>query len=470
MPRKIPQILTVDDDSVTCELLCEVFAREGFSAVFANSGEAALATVAQQPPDLLLSDIRMKTRLDGLSLLEIVRREYPSIPVVLMTAFGSIETAVRAVKEGAFDYISKPFNIDELVAIVRRALANGTGKQVASDLDDDERASGLIGRTPAMLEIYKMIARVSDSRAAVLITGESGTGKELVARAIHNHGTRSSERFVAVNCGALTETLLESELFGHVKGSFTGAIANKRGIFEQAGEGTVFLDEISETSAGLQVKLLRVLQEREVVPVGGNDPIKVGARVIAASNSDLEKLSAAGTFRGDLLYRLNVIQLHLPPLRQRREDIHLLVAHFLRKHAPGPTAVATDQKSMQCLAAYSWPGNVRELENVIERAITLNQGGVISVDDLPARIRLQPAHDTAPLSSDELDQLFSGLPNLDEIERRYILHVLEATGNNRKRTAEILGINRKTLYRMAARFEIEFANLVNPVNNPVNPV
>jgi len=231
----------------------------------------------------------------------------------------------------------------------------------------------------------------------------------------------------------------------------------------------VFLDEISETSAGLQVKLLRVLQEREVVPVGGTEPIKVGARVIAASNSDLEKLSAAGAFRGDLLYRLNVIQLHLPPLRQRREDIHLLVAHFLRKHAPGPTAVATDQKSMQCLSAYSWPGNVRELENVIERAITLNQGGVISVDDLPARIRLQPAHDTPPLSSDELDQLFSGLPNLDEIERRYILHVLEATGNNRKRTAEILGINRKTLYRMAARFEIEFGNLVNPANQ-INPV
>ena len=459
MPRKIPQILTVDDDSVTCELLCEVFAREGFSAVFANSGEAALATVAQEPPDLLLSDIRMKTRLDGLSLLEIVRREYPSIPVVLMTAFGSIDTAVRAVKEGAFDYISKPFNIDELVAIVRRALANGNGKHVTSDLDEEERSSGLIGRTPAMLEIYKMIARVSDSRAAVLITGESGTGKELVARAIHNHGTRSTERFVAVNCGALTETLLESELFGHVKGSFTGAIANKRGIFEQAAEGTVFLDEISETSAGLQVKLLRVLQEREVVPVGGTDPIKVGARVIAASNSDLEKLAAAGAFRGDLLYRLNVIQLHLPPLRQRREDIPLLVAHFLRKHAPGPTAVATDQKSMQCLTAYSWPGNVRELENVIERAITLNQGGVITIEDLPARIRLQPAHDTAPLSTDELDQLFSGLPNLDEIERRYILHVLEATGNNRKRTAEILGINRKTLYRMAARFEIEFASI-----------
>lgn len=459
MPHKIPQILTVDDDAVTCELLCEVFTREGFGAEFANSGEAALAAVSRQCPDLLLSDIRMKTRLDGLSLLEIVRREYPAVPVVLMTAFGSIETAVRAVKEGAFDYISKPFNIDELVAIVRRALANGTGKQVASDLDDDERSSGLIGRTPAMLEIYKMIARVSDSRAAVLITGESGTGKELVARAIHNHGSRSTERFVAVNCGALTETLLESELFGHVKGSFTGAIANKRGIFEQAGEGTVFLDEISETSAALQVKLLRVLQEREVVPVGGAEPIRVGARVIAASNSDLEKLSAAGAFRGDLLYRLDVIQLHLPPLRQRREDIPLLVAHFLRKHASGPSpAIGPDQKTMQNLTAYTWPGNVRELENVIERAITLNQGGVITIEDLPARIRLQPSVQTPPLSADELSELFTGLPNLDEIERRYILHVLDATGNNRKRTAEILGINRKTLYRMAARFSIEFGH------------
>src|ERR1043166_6875853 len=457
MPRKIPQILTVDDDAVTCELLCEVFAREGFSATFANSGEAALAEVERERPDLLLSDIRMKTRLDGLSLLEIVRREYPAVPVVLMTAFGSIETAVRAVKEGAFDYIRKPFNIDELVAIVRRALANGTGKQVASEFDDEEEwSSGLIGRTPAMLEIYKLIARVSDSRAAVLITGESGTGKELVARAIHNHGSRASERFVAVNCGALTETLLESELFGHVKGSFTGAIANKRGIFEQAGEGTVFLDEISETSAALQVKLLRVLQEREVVPVGGTEPIKVGARVIAASNSDLEKLAATGAFRGDLLYRLNVIQLHLPPLRERRDDIHLLVAHFLHKHAPAGTPLAFDEKAMQCLVNYAWPGNVRELENVIERAITLSQGGRITTDDLPPRVRSQIAADTPPLGADDLEELFSGLPNLDEIERRYVLHVLEATGNNRKRTAEILGINRKTLYRMAARFEIDF--------------
>src|SRR5689334_12044404 len=459
MSPKIPQILTVDDDAVTCELLCEVFTREGFDATFAKSGEDALVEVARHRPDLLLSDIRMKTRLDGLSLLEIIRREYPTTPVVLMTAFGSMETAVRAVKEGAFDYISKPFNIDELVAIVRRALANKNGKELASTLEEADWNSGLVGRTPTMLEVYKLAARVSDSRAAVLVTGESGTGKELVARAIHNHGSRSAAPFVAVNCGALTETLLESELFGHVKGSFTGAIANKRGIFEQAGDGTVFLDEISETSPSLQVKLLRVLQEREVVPVGGAEPIKVGARVIAASNSDLEKLSASGAFRGDLLYRLNVIQLHLPPLRQRRDDIPLLVAHFLRKHAPGPSiALGPDEKTMQSLTAYSWPGNVRELENVIERAITLNQGGVITSEDLPARIRLQPSPETPPLSADDLEDLFSGLPNLDEIERRYILHVLDATGNNRKRTAEILGINRKTLYRMAARFQIEFVH------------
>jgi DNA-binding NtrC family response regulator len=456
MPRKTLHILTVDDDSVTCELLCEVFTREGFLATFEHSGEAALGAIARQKPDLLISDIRMKTHLDGLSLLEIVRSEHPSIPVVLMTAFGSIETAIRAVKEGAFDYISKPFDIDELVAIVRRALANGTSKPLTAPLDEDE-GTGLIGRTPSMLEVYKMIARVSDSQAAVLVTGESGTGKELVAQAIHNHGARSIEPFVAVNCGALTETLLESELFGHIKGSFTGAIGNKRGLFEQAGKGTVFLDEISETSPALQVKLLRVLQEREVLPVGSTEPIKVRARVIAASNSDLEKLSASGAFRRDLLYRLNVIQLHLPPLRERRDDIPLLVGHFLRRHSQSnQPPVVINEEAMRNLTAYSWPGNVRELENVIERAITLSQGALIANDDLPPRIRgHNPGKATPPLSADDLAELFYGLPSLDEIERRYILHVLDATGSNRKRTAEILGINRKTLYRMAARFEIE---------------
>ena len=457
MPRKLPRILIVDDDTVTCELLCEVFAREGFEAAFRQSGEEALAAISDERPAVLLSDIRMKTRLDGLSLLDRVRREHPSIPVVLMTAFGSIETAVRAVKEGAFDYLSKPFNIDELVATVRRALDARAATPSALPSEEEERATGIIGRTPAMLEVYKMIARVSDSPAAVLITGESGTGKELVARAIHTHGSRKGGPFVAVNCGALTETLLESELFGHVKGSFTGAVANKRGIFEQAGEGTVFLDEISETSTALQVKLLRVLQEREVTPVGGSSTVKMRARVIAATNCDLEELSAAGAFRQDLLYRLNVIQIRLPPLRERRDDIPLLVAHLARKHAPeGQPSPAVDEEAMRALTSYSWPGNVRELENTIERAITLSQSGRVTADDLPPKVRAAETGAGAPaLSRDDLAEIFSGLPNIDEMERRYLLHVLEATGGNRKRAAEILGINRKTLYRMAARFQLD---------------
>src|SRR6185369_16959138 len=448
MPRKTPRILVVDDDPVTCELLCEVFSHEGYDAVFKQSGEEALAELAITAADLLLSDIRMKTKLDGLSLLELVRQNYEGTPVVLMTAFGSIETAIRAVKEGAYDYISKPFNIDELVAIVRRALSNRTTKQSSPILEDEGRTNGLVGRTPPMLEVYKMIARVSDSSASILVTGESGTGKELVARAIHTHSPRAIAPFVAINCGALTETLLESELFGHVKGSFTGATGNKRGIFEQAGEGTVFLDEVSETSPALQVKLLRVLQEREVVPVGGADVIKVRARVIAASNGDLEKLSTAGAFRRDLLYRLNVIQLHLPPLRERTDDIPLLVAHFLLKHSINGQPVTIDEEAMQSLCSYSWPGNVRELENVLERAITLSQNGRITTDEIPSRLLLEHAgNGTPPLSSDEMAGLFFELPSLDELERRYILHVLDATGGNKKRTAEILGINRKTLYR-----------------------
>jgi DNA-binding NtrC family response regulator len=301
------------------------------------------------------------------------------------------------------------------------------------------------------------VARVSDSSSAVLVTGESGTGKELVARAVHTHGRRHAAPFVAVNCGALTETLLESELFGHVRGSFTGAVANKKGLFEQAAGGTVFLDEISETSPALQVKLLRVLQEREVVPVGGSLPVKVGARVIAASNADLERLCDEGAFRRDLLYRLNVINIHIPPLRERREDIPLLVAHLVRKHTPeDETPPAVDEGAMSYLVSYSWPGNVRELENVIERAITLRQGGRISPEDLPPKVSGGEAAMAAQSPPpDDLAGLFAGLPTLDEIERRYLLHVLEATGGNRTRAAEILAINRRTLYRMAARFKLD---------------
>jgi two-component system, NtrC family, response regulator AtoC len=451
-----PRLMIVDDDPVTCEMLCEVFAAEGFASRFVQSGEAAMASLEDETLDVLVSDIRMKTPFDGLALLDHVRQEYPHLPVVLMTAFGSVDTAVRAVKQGAFDYVSKPFDIDALVATVRRALAAQSIVQPERGTDDEEQhAPGLVGRTPAMLDVYKMIARVSDSPAAVLITGESGTGKELVARAIHVHGSRHLAPFVAINCGALTETLLESELFGHVRGSFTGAVANKPGIFEQAQAGTVFLDEVSEMSTGLQVKLLRVLQEREVVPVGGSSPIMVNARVIAASNRDPETLMSSESFRHDLLYRLNVINIQLPPLRERREDIRLLAAHFLRKHAPRDrTPPQLDDAALSYLSNYAWPGNVRELENAIERAVTLNQSGSITPADLPRKI-FTPLMEEPARADDDLAGLFTGLPSIEEMQRRYLLHVLAATGGNRKQAAEILGINRKTLYRMAARFGID---------------
>lgn len=460
MSRELPRILIVDDDAVTCELLCEVFERQGFNVHFEQSGDAALSVMTTQHPNVIVSDIRMKTRFDGLTLLDHVRREYPKTPVVLMTAFGSIETAIRAVKHGAFDYISKPFKMDAVISTVRRALVTQSASSAAviKEADDYELTSGLVGRNPEMLAIYKMIACVSDAPAPVLVTGESGTGKELIARAIHANGTRHAEPFVAINCGALAETLLESELFGHVKGSFTGAIGNKRGIFELGEKGTVFLDEISETSPALQVRLLRVLQEREVMPVGGNAAIKVEARVIAASNRDLDELCDQGAFRRDLFYRLNVINIHVPPLRERRDDIPLLVEHLLHKHTPDgqPSSVVEDD-ALELLNSYAWPGNVRELENVIERAITLNRSGRITPEDLPARVRSnQPAEINNERKEDDLADLFAGMPSLEEVERRYLLHVLEATGGNRSRAAEIIGISRRTIYRMAARFGIEF--------------
>jgi DNA-binding NtrC family response regulator len=452
-----PRITVVDDDLVTCELLCEVFTQEGFDAQYARSGESAIEKIAAKHPDVIVSDIRMKTGLDGLALLDRVRREHPTTPVVLITAFGSIDTAIRAVKEGAFDYISKPFDISVLVSTVRRALAIQAAP--APERAEDEEGAApdvarqMVGRSPAMLNVYKMVARVADANAAVLITGESGTGKELVARAIHGNGPRADEPFVGVNCGALTETLLESELFGHVRGSFTGAIANRQGIFEQADDGTVFLDEIGETSPSLQVKLLRVLQERELVPVGGSTAVAVRARVIAASNTDLQRLVDAGEFRRDLLYRLNVINIDLPPLRERRDDVPLLVAHFLRKYTPAGDAASVTDGAMRLLSAWSWPGNVRELENTIERAVTLSRRGTITEEDLPESIR-QGGTESARVATDP-EAFFEGLPTLDEVERRYLLHVLKAAGGNRKQAAEILGINRRTLYRMAERYKLD---------------
>lgn len=462
MSRKTPRILIVDDDPVTGDLLCEVFEGQGFVARFEQSSEAALLALPSYPADVVVSDIRMKTRTDGLNLLAHLREQYPNMPVILMTAFGSMQTAVRAVREGAFDYISKPFMMDQVTSTVRRALAAAPAT-VSPPIEDSEEAESpvnLIGRNPAMLEIYKTIGRVADSRAPVLITGESGTGKELIARAIHSQGSRHASPFVAVNCGALTETLLESELFGHIKGSFTGAISNKVGLFESAGEGTIFLDEISETSPALQVKLLRVLQEREIVPVGGTAVVRVRARIVAATNSNLDKLCEAGLFRRDLFYRLNVINLHLPPLRDRLDDLPLLITHLLRKHTPTEESVPViENEALAGLMAHSWPGNVRELENVIERAITLNRGGRITADDLPPVVPWNepPKSIEATPLAPNADSTGNGstFPTLADVERQHLIRALDLTGGNRKKAAEILGINRRTLYRMAERFGVD---------------
>ena len=449
-------ILIVDDDPVTCDLLSEVFQQEGYSPTTARSSPEAISLTSTQHFDIVLSDIRMQTKVDGLDLLKAIKQQNGDTKVILMTAFGSLETAVEAVRQGAFDYISKPFDLDAVTLAVRRALQNQPEDEADKLLQDEttelegaDRPRRIIGRNPAMLEVYKLIAHIADTRTVVLIRGESGTGKELVARAIHLNSSRAEKPFVAVNCGALAENLLESELFGHERGSFTGAVASKKGIFEFATGGTVFLDEVSEMSPSLQVKLLRVLQEQEVTRVGSSMPIKVDVRVISASNRDLTEMVSQGQFREDLLYRLNVVSIKLPPLRERRDDISLLVAHFLNKYTRGgqPCTIAAD--AMEKLKAYHWPGNIRELENTIERSAALSRTGVIRASDLDIEVTSTDA------PKNEIESLFTGLPSFDELERRYLLHVLGITGSNRTQAAEILGINRKTLYRMAERFGIE---------------
>ena len=439
------QILIVDDDRETCRLIAELIADRGRAITEAVSAREALNRIRNERLDLVISDINLNAPESGLDILKAMKETHPSGQVVLISAFGTLETAIAAVRAGAFDYISKPFNITEVKATVERALSKGAEPPLPL-ATADEVPAGMVGRSAGMLTVYKQIAYAADSWAPVLVTGESGTGKELVARAIHRHSRRASRPFVAVNCGALAETLLESELFGHVKGSFTGATTDHKGVFEQAHGGTVFLDEIGDTTAALQVKLLRVLQEAEVRPVGGSRTVPVDARVVAATNVDLEKAVAEHRFRHDLYYRLSVIVIRLPPLRERRADIPLLITQFLRASSArrGRTVTITDG-AVEALTAYDWPGNVRELENTIERLVVFSRGE-IEMGDLPPAITAAP-----PIE----ERLFEGLPTLDELERRYMLHVLESVGGNRSRAAEALGVDRRTLYRMAERFGID---------------
>lgn len=442
------KVLVIDDDKAACELMLEVFEDNGWLAKMAQSPEQARNFLKEEPFDLIVSDVNLEANLTGLDLLH----EFKSkIPVILITAFGSLEIALKAQKEGAWELLSKPFDFEDLLKIADKAIKSNKESEklpLAKDTITDTR---IIGRSPAMMALFVQIARVASSNSTVLIIGESGTGKELIAKAVHENSSRAKAPFVAVNCGAIAETLLEAELFGHSKGSFTGAATDRIGLFELANGGTLFLDEIGETSSAMQVKLLRALQEGEVRRIGSPKPINVNVRVVAATNRDLEAEVTANRFREDLFYRLSVVTLKVPSLRERVSDIPLLATKFLERVSRDLNrTLFWSQDALKLMSSYSWPGNVRELENAVEASALHARGDMLETDDLPAKVQVTQSSNNKSKPS-ELEVLFSNLPSLDELERRYILYVLNITGHNRTRAAEILGIDRRSLYRMAER-------------------
>jgi len=443
-----PRILIVDDDLGARRAIVRVLSREGYVLEAAGSAFEALGLLDRASFDLVVTDIRMD-RMSGTELLQRIRTSRPLLPVIVMTAFAGVDTAVTSIHAGAFDYISKPYEIDELRATVRRALEHGFLRkttQLRAHADADSPAGenfDVIGTSPAMATVYKQIALVARSDTTVLIEGESGSGKELVARAIHGNSERRSFPFVAVNCGALTESLLESELFGHVRGAFTGASSQRAGLFETANRGTVFLDEIAETTPSMQTRLLRVLEEREIKRVGSMESVPVDVRIIAATNADLGRMVRDGRFREDLYYRLNVVTITVPPLRQRLSDIPLLFDAFVRRSGgKRATPLAVDPQVLEMLAAYDWPGNVRELENAVERAVALNTTGVLTPADFSEELRR-----TGPRPAVFSETLIP----LGEMERQYAEHVVSRVGGNMTRAAEVLDIDRRTLYRLLDR-------------------
>ncbi len=452
-------ILVVDDDAVARDLLVEALKKEGYEVEAFAGGAEAIERGRKAPVDLVLTDIRMGA-VDGLTVLREFKKFSPDTPIVLLTAFGSLEGAIEAMKQGAYDYLAKPFKKEEIKLVVRRSLEHcrlvRENARYRAELRDREEWSQMVGSSPAMLEVYKLVARVSEGRSTVLLQGESGTGKELIAKAIHTNSPRRDKPFVPVNCAALPDALLESEMFGHEKGAFTGATAAKPGLFETANGGTLFLDEIGDLGAALQVKLLRVMQDQEVRRVGGTSSVKVDVRIIAATNRDLASLVREGKFRDDLYYRLNVVRIVLPSLAERREDIPLLAYHFLRKYTGGASHPVKGflPETMALLQRYRWPGNVRELENAIERAVSLSHGPFVMPDDLPEAIRHAGSlQEERPASKDARPE--EVLLTLDEVEKRHVIRVLKETKGNKVRAAKILGIDRRTLYRMAERFGID---------------
>ncbi len=447
-PDPPPTVLVVDDEPVLVSALQRLLGRAGAKVIGLPNGLEVMRVIEEEEIEVALLDIKMP-HISGLELLPAIKQAAPEVEVIMMTANATVASAVQAVKNGAYDYLQKPFpNIDEVVAVVRRALERGRlarrNRELEDVLESRDTFEGLVGQSEGIRKVFDLIETVAYSSSTVLLRGESGTGKELVARALHARSSRADKPFIAINCTAMPETLLESELFGHEKGSFTGAIGRKAGRFELADGGTLFLDEIGEIPPQTQVKLLRVLQERSFERVGGTQTLSVDVRVLAATNRDLEEMVAAGRYRDDLYYRLNVVTIHAPALRDRRADIPLLWEHFVRKYQEieGKEQVSTDPEVLLCLFAYDWPGNVRELENVAEHAVVMGRGARLTRDNLPARISGQDP------SKDPLAIRVPGM-TMAEIERAAILRTFEAMEHSTRRTAEALGISvRKIQYRL----------------------
>jgi DNA-binding NtrC family response regulator len=446
-----PLILVAEDEDLMRVILSGLLEGAGYRVALCASAEEALEKFTTEDVAVTLTDIRM-AGMDGLALLDRLKDIDAEALVVVMTAYSSVETAVAALRKGAYDYVTKPFVNEDLLQSVKNALRQrelfSENRALRRELDRRYSFAEIIGTSEALQSVFRLVEKVAATTTNILIEGESGTGKELVARAIHHNSPRAARPFVAINCGALPETLLESELFGHTKGAFTGAVAAKTGLLRAAEGGTVLLDEIGEVSAAMQVRLLRAVQEHEVTPVGATAPVAFDARIICATNRDLEKEVSAGRFREDLFYRLNVIEIHLPPIRERREDIPLLVRHFITRtaHEQGQQEKPISREAMSALINYAFPGNVRELQNAVERAFTLS-GAEIDLESLPPRVR-ESAGDAATVRDPD------GLrPTLAEIERRYIIEILSVVNQDKARAANILGIDLSTLYRKLKRYD-----------------
>ncbi|MGE6757406.1 sigma-54-dependent transcriptional regulator [Corallococcus interemptor] len=459
---KRAKVLVVDDDSVVLKAVTQILQREGHPVVAIDDAVEGLAAAKDPSIDVVVLDIKMP-HLSGMDLLRAIKADRPDVEVIMMTAFATVETAVEAVKAGAYDYLTKPFeNIDEVSLTVAKAAERKALKDRTRALEEALTARSqfedLIGQSSQMRAVFKLVETVSHSTATVLIQGESGTGKELVARAIHYRSARRDKPFVAVNCSALTETLLESELFGHVKGSFTGATGNKKGLFEAADGGTIFLDEIGDVPPATQVRLLRVLQEGEVKRVGANEPVKVDVRVIAATHVDLSRAKEQGKFREDLFYRLNVITIDLPPLRDRPEDVPLLAHHFLKVYASKADKKVTgiSPRAMEALTCNRWTGNVRELENVIERAVVLTANDAIDVEDLPPGFQAAPQADSAVevFSLAHLPYAQAKRLAMRAFERRYLSALLEKNNHNVSSAARAAGVDRSNFRRLLKQYEV----------------